>query len=296
MTSWRDKLPIKEATEHRINVYLKDLDNEDVEGLKEVITSLESSQGSGIYEDLKNAFDSRYRFYPRANLINYKNMPKDSVYALAYQNMSKIYLNHLKSSVFNSLYKIIEFRYSMTLKSESDEKDIQNVYLSGLDERLIYANERFDEITNWPKPSAEFFQKLNEVKWEKATKKLAKKLVHLKNRLEYNMFGLFKYERLALMEEEFIELISGCSAVNNDRNITKEDIILGYKTYLKLLNTDITIYKSRSILDENDVDEGYLVCDKCNEYYKLQPGESPEDFTDQCECGGKLKYYKHIDG
>ena len=128
------------------------------------------------------------------------------------------------------------------------------------------------------------------------TKKLAKKLVHLKNRLEYNMFGLFKYERLALMEEEFIELIAGCSAVNNDRNITKEDIILGYKTYLKLLNTDITIYKSRSILDENDVDEGYLVCDKCNEYYKLQPGESPEDFTDQCECGGKLKYYKHIDG
>lgn len=34
----------------------------------------------------------------------------------------------------------------------------------------------------------------------------------------------------------------------------------------------------------------YLVCDKCGIYYELQPGESPDDFTDQCECGGKLFY------
>jgi hypothetical protein len=36
----------------------------------------------------------------------------------------------------------------------------------------------------------------------------------------------------------------------------------------------------------------YLICDKCGSYYKLQPGESPEDFTDECECGGKL-FYEH---
>lgn len=42
--------------------------------------------------------------------------------------------------------------------------------------------------------------------------------------------------------------------------------------------------------------EGYLVCDKCHEYYKLQLGESPEDFTDKCECGGRLKYFRNIDG
>ena len=39
---------------------------------------------------------------------------------------------------------------------------------------------------------------------------------------------------------------------------------------------------------------GYLVCDKCNRYYKLQPGESPENFTDKCECGGKLEYRDRI--
>ena len=35
---------------------------------------------------------------------------------------------------------------------------------------------------------------------------------------------------------------------------------------------------------------GYLICDKCGGYYELQPGEKPEDFSDECECGGKLIY------
>ncbi|MFA0833577.1 MAG: hypothetical protein ACC609_06175 [Methanobacterium formicicum] len=37
-----------------------------------------------------------------------------------------------------------------------------------------------------------------------------------------------------------------------------------------------------------------MVCNKCMEYYELQPGESPNDFTDECECGGKLEYYTDI--
>jgi Zn-dependent protease with chaperone function len=46
--------------------------------------------------------------------------------------------------------------------------------------------------------------------------------------------------------------------------------------------------------DKKHVRDGYLVCDKCNRYYKLQPGESTDDFTDKCECGGKLEYYDKI--
>lgn len=47
--------------------------------------------------------------------------------------------------------------------------------------------------------------------------------------------------------------------------------------------------KGRSI--EN---QGYLVCKKCGGYYKLQSGESLEDF-EKCQCGGKLDYFEHID-
>ncbi len=39
---------------------------------------------------------------------------------------------------------------------------------------------------------------------------------------------------------------------------------------------------------------GYLVCEKCGGYYKLKPGESPNKFSDNCECGGKLKYVENL--
>ena len=35
---------------------------------------------------------------------------------------------------------------------------------------------------------------------------------------------------------------------------------------------------------------GYLVCDECKEFYELEDGESPDQFSDKCECGGELKY------
>ena len=38
---------------------------------------------------------------------------------------------------------------------------------------------------------------------------------------------------------------------------------------------------------------GYLVCANCGGYYKLQPGESPEEFA-ECQCGGELIYKENI--
>lgn len=39
---------------------------------------------------------------------------------------------------------------------------------------------------------------------------------------------------------------------------------------------------------------GYLVCNKRNGYYELQPDELPENFEDRCECGGKLEHRKYL--
>lgn len=36
-------------------------------------------------------------------------------------------------------------------------------------------------------------------------------------------------------------------------------------------------------------DQKFLVCDKCGGYYELQSGESPEDFSLECDCGGHLE-------
>ncbi len=40
---------------------------------------------------------------------------------------------------------------------------------------------------------------------------------------------------------------------------------------------------------------GYLICRECNGYYELQPGEKPQDFTNECECGGELVYLENIE-
>ena len=34
----------------------------------------------------------------------------------------------------------------------------------------------------------------------------------------------------------------------------------------------------------------YLFCEECSGYYVLDSGESPSDFSDKCECGGKLLF------
>jgi len=40
---------------------------------------------------------------------------------------------------------------------------------------------------------------------------------------------------------------------------------------------------------------GYLICQECGGYYKLENGESKEDFV-SCECYGSLTYVEDIDG
>lgn len=40
---------------------------------------------------------------------------------------------------------------------------------------------------------------------------------------------------------------------------------------------------------------GYLICGKCKSYYKLQSDESPKNFVNDCDCGGKLRYVENLD-
>ena len=94
------------------------------------------------------------------------------------------------------------------------------------------------------------------------------------------------------IQSGFLHLLAGCSAVTQNRDkINKEDVIKAYKTYFKLMKTDTTKYKARPeiIRELNSEHRGYLVCKNCGGYYKLQPGESPEDF-DRCQCGGELEF------
>ena len=105
------------------------------------------------------------------------------------------------------------------------------------------------------------------------------------------------YLNFPATENTFILFLAGCSAVNDGHSeIDENDVIKAYKTYYKLLTTDISklVDKLWEAKSENE-NNGYLVCQKCNSYYKLQPGEAPEDFDSKCECGGELEYSENID-
>lgn len=57
----------------------------------------------------------------------------------------------------------------------------------------------------------------------------------------------------------------------------------------------LTIFVFRSVaLIYPSKSQEYLECENCGGYYKLQPGESPEDFS-KCQCGGKLKYVEDVE-
>ncbi len=47
---------------------------------------------------------------------------------------------------------------------------------------------------------------------------------------------------------------------------------------------------SKNTIKPAKKNQNFLVCDKCSGYYELQPGESPEDYSDECECGGRLEH------
>ncbi len=82
-------------------------------------------------------------------------------------------------------------------------------------------------------------------------------------------YQLSIYQKLSVISTILYGFILGCAAV------------VTVKTYIK----------NRKISKKTN---GKLVCEKCGNYYKLEKGESPDDFSDKCECGGHLEYKEAI--
>ncbi|MBI5679403.1 MAG: hypothetical protein HZC47_00675 [Methanobacterium sp.] len=199
----------------------------------------------------------------------------------------------------------------MFINRATNWDDFLNIYFSRLDERIIFALDDFDSVNlnELPEPTPEYFQALKKIKWEdKNTKELYKKLMDIMFEVMYFVLDYPDLgERVGSLstyrstEDLFILTLAGCSAVNDSRQkIEEKDVVRAYKTFFKLIKTDVTEYKAIPERIRNiegytpQQSEGYLICGKCNSYYQLQPDESPNDFSDTCECGGKLKYKKEL--
>ncbi len=60
------------------------------------------------------------------------------------------------------------------------------------------------------------------------------------------------------------------------------------------LRDDIGSLIKKQVESIGSNDHGYLVCENCLGYYKLEEGESPDDF-ESCRCGGNLRFIKKLD-
>lgn len=72
-----------------------------------------------------------------------------------------------------------------------------------------------------------------------------------------------------------------------DKTAAKIDDSINKKESSNRESIDEALRKKGEKVETN---QGYLVCDNCGGYYELQQGEQPDDFSDECECGGTLSH------
>lgn len=296
------------AMDYNIKKTIKELKQQNIQGLELILHKIGGLKESEIYCKMYDGSAlGKKIFASDAQLMANEKNQNNHLIALGFKALGKFpfhippFSGLISFNNLNAMYSVLLLVYYAHIERELGYEDLQNVYLSRLDHRIIYALEKFDETLNVPETNAKYLISLKNLSWKNSnTKKLYKKLNYIKSMIGQERFRLTYQIGIQRAEDKFILFLAGCSAVNNDRNtINKNDIIKAYETYFKLINTDITKYKAVPSVDSknnpDNVKSGYLVCDKCRSYYKIQPDESPDNFTDKCECGGKLEYYDNID-
>jgi hypothetical protein len=259
-----------------------------VDGLDALISELKALKKSGIYEKF---FDAYKNWEEPAERSNDKGEIESPLLNLAYENLDPHSGSMVDYFNFCWLYPFLELFYSRDIGRNLYLKDLEVLYSSRIDERVVLAFDRFDEVD--PEPVPDFFYKLSSVEWEsRKTKQFFEKLKKIRHFLRYEIVGYLEDVAFQDGEDAFILLVTCCSAATQGRNINDQDVVRAFMTYFKLLKTDISLLVNR-LMEENSHKTGYLVCERCNGYYKLGPGESPDDFS-LCQCHGKLSYYESI--
>jgi len=221
----------------------KTLNEFNLESLDEVIEGLLSLKDSEVYE----------RVYK-----NSKMDPKeDSSYIDTVDDLMKLEQVKLASEVlknpplylppltdviisthFNALFGLIrEIDYAYAQKKLNHKNTVKEHTIL---ERLISLLDNFNKPGDFQKPNKEFYQKLRKIKWDKTGKKLFWKLSNIRADIQYDRWGSGT-DVFGSGENFALTFLAACNAVHHNRDrMLKEDIIMTYKTYLKLLNTDIS--------------------------------------------------------
>lgn len=239
-----------EPTEEVAEKVLKEFSG--IEGLKGVVKGILALQDSEIYEKLVvtgNPIDSS---------VDLKYAVKNNEYT-DLQIFAAKYLSKFPLSIplapligikhFWVIYTFIGDLYSIRTGREMYQEDLYKVEQGDMATRITLMLENFDLNQETPKPAAEFFKRLGKVKWQdKKSKKLFKSIREIVFMLIFNKKWAIHGRNdgtsdstFRVTENAFLLLLSGCGAVLEGRDkINTFDVIRANKTYLKMINTDIS--------------------------------------------------------
>ncbi|MBC7088612.1 MAG: hypothetical protein H5T96_09155 [Tissierellales bacterium] len=215
----------------------------DVKDLKEVVDGILALQNSEIYEKLVHG------------IVVDRNLSSDEVgepsklMELASENMSKFPLNIPLAPLLTvkdvmTVYTFVSDPYIIRMGRNLCKEDLNKIFYGPMAIRILLLLEDFDSSFETPQPTKEFFKRLGKVKWQdKKAKKLFNDIREIFFMLVFNKWKGADGKAITFRatEKAFILLLSGCSAVINGRSrINVDDVIRANKTYLKLINTDIS--------------------------------------------------------
>lgn len=266
----------------------------DVEGLDILLDEIDGLKDLELLRKLTDAYDVGDGIYGEGFVrLDFFN---SHLMVLARKYLDGLYIFDTNVSgigferfAFNC-YKFFEYFYYMNSGKPLSVGDMEDLYYGGLGERVMLLLDKFDEAETTPFIDAEFFKAFKSVKMKNEGKNLFKKLIRILGILESRVRFVSIFRSYIVL---FLIFLCFCAAAADGRGLVSEvDVVRAFRAYIKLMRTDVTRYKAMRGFVEP---VGFLVCDKCGGYYSLLPGESPEDFSDVCECGGKWEYRENPD-
>lgn len=302
MVSFLDQLPelrFRFSKKEVGDYALKRLGKFDIDGLDDLISNLMDLSNSGLFSQLFEVYVDWEDPVDSLDEIAMDMAAEHPFFVFAREYLKKnpfaFFSDLINFSTFFYFYPFLEWLYSLYLGRNLKSEDVKLLFCSGIFERIIFNLEDFDSIEEVPETSKEFFENLKELNWENGkTRKIYRELNLILTCYCLSDSSL-KERTFKGKYYEVILFLAGCSAVKNGRNkITVDDVLTAHRTFYKIIRTDIS-----KLIEETSSKKitisGYMVCKKCGGHYQLQPGESPDDFSDTCECGGKLEFVSDID-
>jgi len=215
----------------------------DVNGLKEVLDGVQALMDSEIYDKVYEVSEMDPE-ETSSYIDTVDDLLKLRQVKLASEILKKppLYIPFLTGVIIASHF-IATFGFIRGINYAYSQKKLNRnatVKEHAILERLMVLLDDFNKPISFQPPDEEFYRKLKNIKWEKTAKKLYNKIHRLRGNI-----GVVRWSSDSSTfdngEHRLHTFLAACNAVNHNRDkILAEDVVVANKTYLKLLNTDIT--------------------------------------------------------